>query len=91
MAGRDKLATEIGGRPLLAWTLERLAAGPEIGRIVVVVAAERVRRDLARPAWLPAWVVDVVAGGARRQESVAAGVERLGREPGRRAIRTGSC
>ena len=80
MAGRDKLATEIGGRPLLAWTLERLAAGPEIGRIVVVVAAERVPAIRAA-GWLPATVVDVVAGGARRQESVAAGVERLGREP----------
>ena len=81
MAGRDKLATDIGGRPVLAWTLEHLAAGTEIGRIVVVVAAERVPAIRAA-GWLPARVIDVVAGGSRRQESVAAGVERLGREPG---------
>ena len=38
---------------------------------------------LRRPSWLPGSVIDVVAGGARRQESVAAGVKRLDREAGR--------
>ena len=38
MAGRDKLATPVAGRPLLAWTLERLAAAPGVERIVVVTA-----------------------------------------------------
>ena len=81
MAGHDKLAAPIGGRPLLAWTLERLAAAPEIARIVVVTAPDRL--DRVRGAeWLPATVVDVIAGGAQRQASVAAGVERLAREPG---------
>jgi 2-C-methyl-D-erythritol 4-phosphate cytidylyltransferase/2-C-methyl-D-erythritol 2,4-cyclodiphosphate synthase len=81
MAGRDKLATPIGGRPLLAWTLERLAAAPGVERIVVVTAAERLA-EVGAADWLPGSVVDVIAGGARRQESVAAGVERLAREPG---------
>ena len=81
MAGRDKLAVPIGGRPLLAWTLERLAAAPEIARIVVVSAADRVAA-IRVADWLPASVADVIAGGSRRQESVAAGVARLGREPG---------
>jgi len=81
MAGHDKLAAPIGGRPLLAWTLERLAAAPEIARIVVVTAAERL--DAIRgAAWLPATVVDVIAGGEQRQASVAAGVARLAAEPG---------
>ena len=81
MAGHDKLAAPIGGRPLLAWTLERLAAAPEIARIVVVTAPDRL--DRVRGAeWLPATVVDVIAGGEQRQASVAAGVERLAREPG---------
>ena len=81
MAGYDKLAAPIGGRPLLAWTLERLAAAPEIARIVVVTAPDRL--DRVRGAeWLPATVVDVIAGGEQRQASVAAGVERLAREPG---------
>jgi 2-C-methyl-D-erythritol 4-phosphate cytidylyltransferase/2-C-methyl-D-erythritol 2,4-cyclodiphosphate synthase len=81
MAGRDKLAALIGDRPLLAWTLERLAAAAEVRRIVVVTSTERLP-EIRRAAWLPASVVDVVAGGARRQESVAAGVERLAREAG---------
>jgi 2-C-methyl-D-erythritol 4-phosphate cytidylyltransferase/2-C-methyl-D-erythritol 2,4-cyclodiphosphate synthase len=81
MAGSDKLAAQIGGRPLLAWTLERLAAAPEIGRIVVVTAADRLAA-VGRASWLPSAVVDVVAGGPRRQESVAAGVARLAQEPG---------
>ena len=84
MAGRDKLAIPIGGRPLLAWTLERLAAAPEVARIVVVTAPDRLSAVRAAP-WLPASVVDVIAGGTRRQESVAAGVERLAREPGAEA------
>jgi 2-C-methyl-D-erythritol 4-phosphate cytidylyltransferase/2-C-methyl-D-erythritol 2,4-cyclodiphosphate synthase len=83
MAGSDKLAAPIGGRPLLAWTLERLAAAPEIARIVVVTAADRLAA-LAVADWLPAAVIDVVAGGPRRQESVAAGVARLALEPGGR-------
>ena len=81
MAGQDKLALPIGGRPLLAWTLERLASAPEVARIVVVSAAERVA-GIRAADWLPAAVLDVVAGGPRRQESVAAGVTRLAREPG---------
>ncbi len=31
MGGEDKLAVEIGGRPLLAWTLGALAAAPAVG------------------------------------------------------------
>ena len=81
MAGSDKLTAQIGGRPLLAWTLERLAAAPEIDRIVVVTAADRVAA-VGGASWLPAAVIDVVGGGPRRQESVAAGVARLAREPG---------
>jgi 2-C-methyl-D-erythritol 4-phosphate cytidylyltransferase/2-C-methyl-D-erythritol 2,4-cyclodiphosphate synthase len=81
MAGSDKLAVAIGGRPLLAWTVERLAAAPEIARIVVVTAADRLAA-LGRAGWLPDSVIDVVVGGLRRQESVAAGVARLAQEPG---------
>lgn len=76
MGGRDKLAAEIAGRPLLAWTLDAIAAAPEVGRIVLAAPAERLA-ELATAPWLADKVVAVVAGGARRQESVAAGVERL--------------
>ena len=63
-----KLLTPVGGRPLLAWTVEHLLAS-EAATVTVAVAAdllaEAPERILAHPRLL--WV----AGGATRQESVA--------------------
>ncbi len=79
MGGSDKLATDIGGRPLLAWTLAAVAATSAVRRIVVVTTSER-RAAIETADWLPAAVTDVVTGGGRRQESVHAGFMAL--EPG---------
>jgi 2-C-methyl-D-erythritol 4-phosphate cytidylyltransferase/2-C-methyl-D-erythritol 2,4-cyclodiphosphate synthase len=68
----DKLMAEVGGRPLLAWTLAALDAAPSVARIVVVTVPDRVD-VLARAEWLPSSVVGIVAGGSRRQASVHAG------------------
>jgi 2-C-methyl-D-erythritol 4-phosphate cytidylyltransferase/2-C-methyl-D-erythritol 2,4-cyclodiphosphate synthase len=76
MGGTDKLSHEIAGRPLLAWSIDALTVVPEIERVVVVTAADRVAEIRSAP-WLPSAVVAVVAGGARRHESVAAGVSTL--------------
>jgi 2-C-methyl-D-erythritol 4-phosphate cytidylyltransferase / 2-C-methyl-D-erythritol 2,4-cyclodiphosphate synthase len=76
MGGPDKLLAPIDGRPLLAWTLEALARAPAVERMVVVSAAERIGEIRGAP-WLPPAVEAVVEGGARRQESVAAGFEAL--------------
>lgn len=76
MGGTDKLAHEIGGRPLLAWTIDALAAVDSVDRIVVVVAPDRIA-PVRDASWLPPRVVAVVAGGARRHESVAAGLAAL--------------
>jgi 2-C-methyl-D-erythritol 4-phosphate cytidylyltransferase/2-C-methyl-D-erythritol 2,4-cyclodiphosphate synthase len=78
MDGTDKLAADVGDRPLLAWALDAISAAPEVERIVVVSSPER-RAELAEATWLPERVVDVVAGGARRQESVHAGFVALDR------------
>ena len=77
MGGGDKLSLLVAGRPLLAWTLAGLAAAPVVRRIVVVTAAGRLAEVTAAP-WLPARVSAVVEGGARRQDSVAAGIAALG-------------
>jgi 2-C-methyl-D-erythritol 4-phosphate cytidylyltransferase / 2-C-methyl-D-erythritol 2,4-cyclodiphosphate synthase len=77
MAGQDKLLAQIGGRPLLAWTLEALDRVPGVERIVVVTAPERVA-EFEAASWLPPVVRGVVAGGTRRQDSVAAGFAALG-------------
>lgn len=75
MAGTDKLDAELDGRSVLRWSIEALAfAG--VDRVVVVTSSPRVAALAAAP-WLPDQVVAVVAGGPRRQESVAAGVASL--------------
>lgn len=73
MDGIDKLWTPLAGRPLLAWALDALAAAAEVRDIVVVGASDRVA-ELADATWLRRTGARVVAGGARRQESVAAGL-----------------
>ena len=76
MGGVDKLTWSIDGRPLLAWTLDAIARAPEVASIVVVTSAER-RAMVASAPWLPAKVAEVVTGGERRQDSVAAGFAAL--------------
>lgn len=80
MGGTDKLAAPLAGRPVLAWSVAALAASPLVERIVVVRSAEQAGGP--RPAWLPDKVVGVVGGGARRQDSVAAGIRALSPELG---------
>ncbi|HET7703509.1 MAG TPA: 2-C-methyl-D-erythritol 2,4-cyclodiphosphate synthase [Candidatus Limnocylindrales bacterium] len=77
MGGIDKITAPIDGRPLLAWTLEAFTSLHLIDRIVVVVPRDRVA-DLRAAPWMPSRAI-VVAGGARRQESVAAGVAEIER------------
>jgi len=76
MEGVDKLDAVVAGRPVLAWSVAAFADLPEARRIVVVASADRLGRIRSAP-WLPARVTAVIAGGARRQESVAAGVRWL--------------
>lgn len=79
MGGGDKLEMTIGGRPILRRTVEALAAAPEVGRLIVVTAAERVA-ELRTSFWLAEHGATVIAGGRRRQESVAAGVREASAE-----------
>jgi 2-C-methyl-D-erythritol 4-phosphate cytidylyltransferase/2-C-methyl-D-erythritol 2,4-cyclodiphosphate synthase len=73
--GTDKLTADLAGRPVLAWSLAAIAASPIVERIALVVRPGQ--GDAPRPAWMPAKVTSIVEGGARRQESVAAGVRAL--------------
>ena len=74
MAGSDKLLLMVDGLPLLAWTVRAVAAAPTVRRIVLVARADKAEA-LAREPWVRAVDATVVVGGARRQDSVAAGVE----------------
>lgn len=73
MGGSDKLELAIGGRSILRRSVESMAAAPQIDRIIVVTSAERMEH-LRGASWLTAIGATVVAGGRRRQDSVAAGV-----------------
>ena len=72
--GRSKVQEDLGGKPVLAWSLETLAACPEIGEVAVVCREED--RPALEPlaAGLPVPVA-FVPGGADRQTSVRRGVE----------------
>lgn len=74
MAGPDKLMMEVAGVPLLAWTLRAVAAACTVARVIVVTRPDRIE-DLAQTSWIRSIGATLVVGGARRQDSVAAGVE----------------
>ncbi len=73
--GRPKPFVEVKGRPLLAWALDAIRPTPGLAGIVLVVPPESVA-DLEdeRGDELRSWgVTRIVAGGARRQDSVENG------------------
>lgn len=63
-------------KPILLWSVERLAESPAIDSIVIVITpgAEDRARELVRGV---AKVTHIVPGGARRQESVRLGLAAL--------------
>jgi 2-C-methyl-D-erythritol 4-phosphate cytidylyltransferase / 2-C-methyl-D-erythritol 2,4-cyclodiphosphate synthase len=72
MAGVDKLRVPLAGRPILAWAAQSMSAARSVRRIVLVAGRERVD-ELGREPWVGVLGASVVAGGPRRQDSVAAG------------------
>ena len=73
---RPKQFSLLLDRPVLAWTVERLASVPVVDRVVVAVPGGRVRetREMLAEEVVPRPGRDVatVEGGPRRQDSVAA-------------------
>ncbi|HXF52316.1 MAG TPA: 2-C-methyl-D-erythritol 4-phosphate cytidylyltransferase [Dehalococcoidia bacterium] len=78
MGGVDKLFAPLAGRPLLAHTLQALHDTPCIDRVVVAANERNIEAigQLVRASGF-ARVAAVVPGGARRQDSVRAGLEAL--------------
>lgn len=70
-----KILVDVGGRPMLTWSLEAAAAARCVREIIVVtgVHTEAPIRAMVGSMTLHLPVV-IVRGGARRQDSVAAGV-----------------
>ena len=78
MEGVDKTFAPLLGRPLITHTLDRFEEFPPVSEIVLVLAAHSVEagRALVRERGYRR-VARVCAGGARRQDSVRAGLEAL--------------
>ena len=78
MSGRDKLYAPLGGRPVIAATVEAFEAAAAVSAIVLVAAPERVAycRELAQErGWRK--VRAVCAGGASRGHSAVNGLRAL--------------
>lgn len=74
-----KAFLSLAGRPMLAHTVEAVERAQSVAEVVVVVApadVEATQALLARRG--PGKVAAVVAGGAQRQDSVFAGLQRTG-------------
>jgi 2-C-methyl-D-erythritol 4-phosphate cytidylyltransferase len=80
MGGIDKIYALLAGRPLLCHSIAAFQATSLVERIVVVTAPERVAdaEAVLRGCGFEERI-SVCAGGDRRQDSVRAGLERLGR------------
>ena len=78
MGDTDKTFAPLLGEPLIVHTLRRLSAAAVVERIVLVVAAESVGRARSVLAdYAVSKIAAVCAGGARRQDSVYAGLQAL--------------
>ena len=69
-AGKPKAFCEVGGQTLLAHALQRFLEHGSVRDVIVVVPADHLR-DVSSPT------AHVVAGGAQRHDSVAAGLAAL--------------
>lgn len=74
----SKILAEVGGRPMLAWSLDAVGQVPHVEEIVVVAGAHSehgIRALIAAGSF--SHRVAVVCGGERRHDSVMAGVRAL--------------
>jgi 2-C-methyl-D-erythritol 4-phosphate cytidylyltransferase / 2-C-methyl-D-erythritol 2,4-cyclodiphosphate synthase len=71
-AAVPKQSLELGGRPMLRWSVEALLSCPRVNEVVVVVPPEWVDDP---PPYLRGGAARLVAGGERRQDSVANGFD----------------
>ena len=78
MQGHDKLYAPLGGRPVIAVTVEAFAAAASVDTIILVVAEERVGQ-CQKLAHERGWrkVSAICPGGASRSHSVASGLHAL--------------
>lgn len=91
MEGVDKLGAQLGGKPVLARTLEALESCPLIDEIVVVTREEQIPAigELCRSYGIKK-LKCVVRGGADRAESVELGLREISPEAELAAVHDGA-
>ena len=80
MGGVDKLLQPLAGRPLVAHTIEVFASQPAIEHVAVIASpanAAAIRSLVAEIAPRPRANIFVLLGGARRRDSVLAGLDAI--------------
>lgn len=78
MGGVDKLFAPLGDKPVLAHVLDTFENCPAIDQIIVVLSQPNVQQgEQLRDKQKWKKVTDIIPGGARRQDSVMAGLNRL--------------
>ncbi|MBV9922221.1 MAG: 2-C-methyl-D-erythritol 4-phosphate cytidylyltransferase, partial [Pseudonocardia sp.] len=75
-AAQNKVYLPLGERTVLGWSLQAFAAHPAIGTVVLVARAEEVG-EAEREAEALRVPVEIVEGGATRQDSEWCGLRRL--------------
>jgi 2-C-methyl-D-erythritol 4-phosphate cytidylyltransferase len=78
MGRLDKVSALLGGKPILAWVASTFHNSSLVNQIVIVLSKanlERGKRLVKENGWSK--VSDICPGGRRRQDSVAAGLDRL--------------
>jgi 2-C-methyl-D-erythritol 4-phosphate cytidylyltransferase len=76
MAGTDKTFADLGGRPVVSWSLATFERSPAINQIILVLNKDNFEagRELVRSGLRPG-LTHVCLGGERRQDSVKAGLD----------------
>jgi 2-C-methyl-D-erythritol 4-phosphate cytidylyltransferase len=75
-AGHNKVYLPLGGRTVLGWSLRAFATHPAIGTVVLVIRAEDAAQA-EQEAATPDVPVEIVEGGATRQDSEWCGLHLL--------------
>ncbi len=79
MEGKDKILTPLAGKPVLAWVVEVFEACHLVDEVVIVLGEENLstgKNMVVQAGWRK--VTHVCPGGLRRQDSVWAGMQKLG-------------
>ena len=84
-ANLDKAFLSLGSKPLIAWSLMALEACPDIDQIILVVRKDQQQSAKGlQPMFGISKLRKIISGGARRQDSVQAGMSEM--DPGTRLV-----